>query len=364
MPVAPAGFTPNAVPAPAAVPPGFAPSGALPPSPAPAYGQAAAPSANPQTMATPATDPFGAGANDPFGAQPADPFGAAPASAAPFAAPAPEPARAKPRPVLPATPLPVTADPFAEPGDAHRPATSFTPPAATAAATTAPAAAAIASAVTPHAAQPAVPAAPDPTAPAGPSDAALLAAFMEGVGLADMTPQDPLTAMRNAGAAFRAFVIGLREALMVRAEVKSAMRIDQTFIRARGNNPLKFSAGDDDALSALLGTGRRVDMTPQHAVAEALRDLRHHEQATMPATQTALRAMLEALNPEQFRLAAEAGGIALPAQRRARAFEAYEAAYGKLMRDLADDFDTVFGRRFGEAYQAMIAELKRAEREP
>jgi type VI secretion system protein ImpI/type VI secretion system protein len=206
---------------------------------------------------------------------------------------------------------------------------------------------------------------PRPAASPVTADAqALVAAFMDGAGLGDLTPQDPLTALHNAGAAFRAFVSGLREALMVRAEIKSAMRIDQTFIRARGNNPLKFSAGDDDALTALLGTGRRTDMTPQAAVSEALRDLRHHEQATMPAVQTALRSLLDRLDPAIFRATGDEQGGFLPAQKRARAFEAYEAEYAKLRAALADDFDTVFGRRFSEAYEAMVDDFIKAERNP
>ena len=81
------------------------------------------------------------------------------------------------------------------------------------------------------------------------------------------------------GKAFRTLVSGLRAVLIARASIKSEFRIEQTMIRARGNNPLKFSAGDDDALAALLGTGRRTDMTAAQAVADALKDIRLHELA-------------------------------------------------------------------------------------
>jgi type VI secretion system protein ImpI/type VI secretion system protein len=39
--------------------------------------------------------------------------------------------------------------------------------------------------------------------------------------------------------------------------VKREFRIEQTMLRAAGNNPLKFAATDDAALAALLGPGRR-----------------------------------------------------------------------------------------------------------
>jgi type VI secretion system FHA domain protein len=282
---------------------------------------------------------------DPFAAPPPDPF-APKAHLDPFAAFSAPPPDTTPAPI--AAPL-FVADPFsgsppAAPFPATPPAAPFAPappaapfPAATPATASAPAA---------------------PLQPA--TDSALIAVFMEGAGLPDLAPKDPVAAMRNAGAAFRAFVTGLRELLIVRAEVKDTLGIDKTYIRARDNNPLKFSAGDDDALTALLGTGRRVSMAPAVAVAEALRDIRIHEQATLPAMQAAVRALLTRLDPEKIRAGVE-GGIALPAQRRARAWEQYETDYARLTAALADEFDAVFGRRFSEEYQRMVADLRAAE---
>ena len=82
----------------------------------------------------------------------------------------------------------------------------------------------------------------------------------------DTPPKDPPAAMLSLGKAFRNMVAGLRAVMMGRASIKSEFRIEQTMIQARGNNPLKFSAGDDDALAALLGAGRRSDMAAHEAV--------------------------------------------------------------------------------------------------
>ena len=71
---------------------------------------------------------------------------------------------------------------------------------------------------------------------------------------------DPARTMEQLGAAFRATVAGIRQALIARSEVKRAFRIEETVIRRRGNNLLKFSANDDDALTGLLGAGRHSDM--------------------------------------------------------------------------------------------------------
>jgi type VI secretion system FHA domain protein len=186
---------------------------------------------------------------------------------------------------------------------------------------------------------------------------------MDGAGMADIVPADPSGTMRALGAAFRSLVGGLRAVLIARASIKSEFRIEQTMIRARGNNPLKFSAGDDDALSALLGSGRRTDMTPAAAVEDALKDIRLHELASMAAMQAAVRSMLDGLEPTKLRAAAEQGGMAvLPAQKKARAWDAYEALHAKTVQALSDDFDSIFGKAFARAYERALDDVSAKER--
>src|SRR5262249_34133875 len=145
----------------------------------------------------------------------------------------------------------------------------------------------------------------------------------------------------------RAVVSGLRQAMIARAAVKSEFRIEQTMIRSRGNNPLKFSADDDDALSALLGAGRRSDMGPVEAISDALRDIRLHELATVSAMQTAVRALLGELEPAKLRQAAEHAGLSLVSvQRKAHAWDVFEAQHNRIAQALTDDFDSVFGKAF------------------
>jgi type VI secretion system FHA domain protein len=209
------------------------------------------------------------------------------------------------------------------------------------------------------------PAAPPAAAAAQPAadDGALLAAFLEGVGLQDAHPTDPAATMLALGKAFRALVEGVRAVLIARASIKSEFRIEQTMIQARGNNPLKFSATDDDALAALLGTGRRTDIAPHEAVADALRDIRLHELASMVAMQSAVRAMLDGLDPARLRASAEQGGLTLlPAQKKARAWDAYEALHTRTLQALADDFDSVFGKAFARAYERSLQEVSAKDR--
>jgi type VI secretion system protein ImpI len=189
--------------------------------------------------------------------------------------------------------------------------------------------------------------APAPAEP--PASADLLAAFLRGAGVSTPPAGDPVAAMEGLGAAFRALVGGLRETLIARAAIKSEFRIEQTVIRARGNNPLKFAASDNDALAALLGTGQ----SPAAAITDSLRDIRLHEIATMAAMQSAVHSLMRELAPGK--LETGASGL-LPAQRKARAFEAYEALHARITQALADDFDSVFGRAFARAYEQTVRE--------
>lgn len=214
----------------------------------------------------------------------------------------------------------------------------------------------------PAAASPPAPAvAATPPQPSADQDD-LMAAFLRGAGITGVTPTNPAGTMEQVGETFRALVAGLRETLIARASVKGEFRIEQTMIRARGNNPLKFSADDDDALAALLGTGRRTDVTPAEAVTDALRDIRLHELATMTAMQTAVRALLQRLDPARLRAEAEQSGGLLPAQRRARAFETFEKLHADITRGLSDDFDSVFGKAFARAYEQALHEIAAKER--
>jgi type VI secretion system protein ImpI/type VI secretion system protein len=201
--------------------------------------------------------------------------------------------------------------------------------------------------------------APTPPVPAAtPPGADLLEAFLRGAGLENVALPDPVQVMEHLGAAFRAMVSGIRQTLIARSEVKREFRIEATVIRSRGNNLLKFSANDDDALVGLLGAGRRTDMAAEEAVTDALRDIRLHELATMTAMQTAVRALVVRLGPDQLQNAKDqGGGLALLGNRKAKAWDAYTALHAEVLRGLSDDFDSLFGKRFALAYEQAMQEL-------
>lgn len=199
---------------------------------------------------------------------------------------------------------------------------------------------------------------PEPPVARPTDDARLAAAFLRGVGLPEGSLTDPEKTLERIGAALRATVTGLRHTLIARASIKDEFRIEQTMIRPTGNNPLKFSLDDDDALATLLGEGRRGSMAPEAAIAEAFADLRIHELATISAMQTAVRVLLAQFDPESVERKVTSSPLHIhPAQRKAAAWEAFVQQHKSVTQALSDDFDSVFGKAFARAYEQAIDKL-------
>ena len=192
-----------------------------------------------------------------------------------------------------------------------------------------------------------------------------LALVTAGAGIEGMPRGRPAEALAALGRALRAMVVGLRRTMIARAAVKGEYRIEQTMIQASGNNPLKFSADDDDALAALLGIGRSSAMPAETAVAEALDDIRLHDLAVAASMQHAVREMLNRLDPVAVR-------ATLPAHRLdrffglrdRRAWREFVRLHNDVARAFTDDFDSVFGRNFARNYEQVQADLAAQNQEP
>lgn len=201
-----------------------------------------------------------------------------------------------------------------------------------------------------------------PGADAGARDKAALVALMRGAGIEGISGDVPEAFFEDLGRTFRALVVGLRRAMIARARVKSEFRIEQTMIQPFGNNPLKFAVDDDDALSAMLGVGRRTGVSGSEAVADALRDIRIHEMAITKAIEPAMREFLALSSPEAI-----LEQLSLPMDqplsllRRAKAWTTYVRKHEELLTSLTETLDGRFGRAFGQAYETAREEIETSE---
>ncbi len=208
-------------------------------------------------------------------------------------------------------------------------------------------------------------AAPAPVRPEvvpAPADAALVAAFLTGAGLGalDMGKQDPAELMHSLGGVLRAMVEGLRETLMARSTIKSELRLERTVIQAAANNPLKFSASLEEALAAMVQPELAGYLPPAAAVKEGFNDLKTHQIATMTGMQFALSALLGEFDPGTLKERLERHSMLqslMPAARKAKYWEMYEALYKEIAKDAENSFNGRYAREFARAYDEQVRKL-------
>ncbi|WP_295527053.1 type VI secretion system-associated FHA domain protein TagH [uncultured Pseudacidovorax sp.] len=301
---------------------------------------AASPIQSPAALASPPT-----GVPDPFADLLGDePFGPAPAAGGGFddlLAPAPAPALAAIAPPAPA-PMPAATPPPAWPVSTEAPVAA---PAAdrSAPATPAPASAAVGA-----------------TGDAG----ELLAAFLHGLGGMHQPPTQLTPAlMERIGVMLRSATEGTLQLLLTRQELKREVRAEVTMIAAQANNPLKFSPTVEVALGHLLGPQLRGFMPAEAAMRDAYDDLRAHQFGVMVGLRAALAALIARFGPEELekKIAARSALDSLfAANRKAKLWDQFTALYGTIAAEAEDDFHSLFGKAFLEAYEAQMARLKQA----
>jgi len=192
-------------------------------------------------------------------------------------------------------------------------------------------------------------------------DAALLQAFMQGLGtpglrLDALTPET----MHLLGQLLRESTRGAVELLLARAALKREMRAEMTMIVSRENNPLKFSPTVEVALQHLLGPPAPGFMPPAAAMRDAFDDLRAHQLGVMAGMRAALEGVLQRFDPQQLesKLSKRSAiDSIIPATRKARLWEAFNELFAQLQTEAQDDFDEIFGRAFLKAYEDQLDRL-------
>lgn len=204
-------------------------------------------------------------------------------------------------------------------------------------------------------------------APPRPVDAAI-AAFLSGAGLtnqigASVGPEH----MELVGRLFREALQGTLDLLAARTIAKRELHADGTMLKSRDNNPLKFSPSVEVAFTHLLGPTPPGFMAPVPAIRDAFDDLRAHQIAVLAGMRAALNAVMKRFDPLELevRLTRRSTWDALlPAARKAKLWDLFSESYDEIHRETADDFDTLFGRAFLDAYAEQLAQLGKSGADP
>jgi type VI secretion system FHA domain protein len=203
------------------------------------------------------------------------------------------------------------------------------------------------------------PAPPEPgTAAAGSADAqALRAAFVRG---ARLDPSVELTLdaawMEHLGRLLRASTEGTVELLRSRAVAKRNIRAEGTQIAQRENNLLKFTPDAAEALRLLVSLESRPGfLGAVEALRDAHEDLQLHQLAMIAGMRAAVADLIARLGPEA--LIADEGparGLARFSSllRDASLWQRHVQGHARLIDNLDDTFEAIFGREFLRAYEA------------
>lgn len=147
-------------------------------------------------------------------------------------------------------------------------------------------------------------------------------------------------------------VDGLQQGLRTRAELKNELRLAQTVVHARGNNPLRHSPEAVDALRQMLGEPSAGQLSAEQAIHRTLCDLQAHQVALVAANHATLRGLLEQLSPEQLAVRFERDG-----KRLWRTDGARWRAYRRWHQAVMDDErwgEHLLARQFTQAYEDQV----------
>jgi type VI secretion system protein ImpI len=200
------------------------------------------------------------------------------------------------------------------------------------------------------------PVAADANDPASSKELLLRIARAAGIAEAAFVNRNPQEAADDIGAVLRLVAHNLALMLSSRSETKGAMRsANRTMIKALENNPLKFTASPEEALSIMFGPATRNYLDAQTAIERSFDDLKAHQIQTFSAMQAALEALFEDLAPEKIdrSVEAERGLTGLVGSRKAKLWDVYVERWRAKAKRSDGRLTEAFMALFAENYDRM-----------
>jgi len=179
-----------------------------------------------------------------------------------------------------------------------------------------------------------------------------LEAFFRGAGLPALKLDDKQIdqTLHRLGQVMREVILGMSENLHLRADQKNALRVPTTTIQPQRNNPLKFSASVEEALTNLLFRQSGEYLGAVDAVRETFGDIKQHQQHLLSAIRAAVADYIGRLDPDELESKFSNG-------KRGIMNAANKLKYWDLYKDL---YQVVANAQPGQFPQQFLEELTRA----
>lgn len=203
------------------------------------------------------------------------------------------------------------------------------------------------------------------TSTGGSHEQRLLNALLEGMGL-DPTAGHPAALseeqMRLTGRILSLFSQGTVALLSSRSILKRGVKAEMTMILNEANNPFKILPSGKTVLMQIYQSQMPGFMPPEQAVRDALVDLQAHQLGMTSGIRAIIAAMLQSFNPQRLEEHARRDGalprLALSASRKAALWDYFVRHYQNTSGDLEDDFHSLFGEAFLQAYEMEVNQYK------
>lgn len=198
----------------------------------------------------------------------------------------------------------------------------------------------------------------------------LLAALMEGMGLEQGPGKPPLTEdqLRVTGRMLSLFSQGTVALLSSRSILKRGVKAEMTMILNEANNPFKILPSGKTVLMQIYQSQMPGFMPPEQAVRDALVDLQAHQLGMIAGIRAIIAAMLQSFNPQRLEENARREGVVpkfgLPGSKKAAMWEAFLRHYQNTSGEIEDDFHTLFGDAFLQAYDMEVSQYKDSQNRP
>jgi type VI secretion system protein ImpI len=195
------------------------------------------------------------------------------------------------------------------------------------------------------------------------SPSVALYSFFRGAGLEPVNMEDPEAALllHRLGQLMREMVTGLTDALHDRAEQKGNLRIPSTIIQPKNNNPLKFSAGADSALQALISDQGPEYLDAVEATREAFSDIRIHHEAIIDAMRSATADFMERFDPDELERCFDEGlnrGAIISKANKLRYWKLYREFFEEVSPASVGGLPRLFAEEISRAYEEAEARRK------
>jgi type VI secretion system protein ImpI len=179
-----------------------------------------------------------------------------------------------------------------------------------------------------------------------------------GVSLKQSDSMQTHDVLEEIGETLKEAVQGL---LKIHASVKGQAGLSSKVLQPIEDNPLRLDLNYQDTMAAMFDHNRSmVHLAAPMAVKESLNYIHLHQQATQYATQKALDAILQALNPNTLsqRFERYRGKGQREAGQEGWAWEMYKHYYSELISSRQQGFEKLYSEVFEQAYDQRLRELQ------